>query len=84
MQGIKNKSMKAGSHQLILHQQLLVMAQELGLEQMQLDPSMESSILDLYFTTYQSLVESCNTVPGISEHSMVVVDCDVKPRYEEQ
>ena len=46
-----------------------------------LNPGMESDILDLYFTTYPSLVKSCYTVKGISNHHMVVVDCDVKPRY---
>ena len=77
----KNKSIKAGSNQHIQHQQLLDMEQELGFEQMQLSPSRESNILDLYFTTYPSLVKSCYTVPGISDHHMVVIDCDVKPRY---
>ena len=66
------------------HQQLLDMEQELGFEQMQLSPSRESNILDLYFTTYPSLVKSCYTVPGISDHHMVVVDCDVKPRYKKK
>ena len=80
----KKKSIKAGSSQHIQHQQLLDMEQELGFEQMQLSPSRESNILDLYFTTYQSLVKSCYTVPGISDHHMVVVDCDVKPRYKKK
>ena len=60
------------------------MEQELGFEQMQLNPSRESNILDLYFTTYPSFLKSCYTVPGISDHHMVVVDCDVKPRYKKQ
>ena len=60
------------------HQQLRDMVQEHGLEQMQLHPSRESNILDLYFTTYPSLVKFCYTVPGIYVHHMVVVDCDVK------
>ena len=76
------KSIKAGSNQHIQHQQLLDMAQELGLEQMQLNPSRESNILDLYFTIYSSLVKACHTVPGISDHHLIVVDCDVKPRYK--
>ena len=80
----KKKSIKAGSNQHMQHQQLLDMEQELGFEQMQLSPSRESNILDLYFTTYPSLVKSCYTVPGISDHHMVVVDCDVKPRYKKQ
>ena len=66
------------------HQQLHDMEQELGFEQMQLSPSREGNILDLYFTTYPSLVKSCYTVPGISDHNMVVVDCDEKPRYKKK
>ena len=80
----KKKSIKAGSNQHIQHQQLLDMEQELGFEQMQHSPSRESNILDLYFTTYPKLVESCYNVPGISDHHMVVVDCDVKPRYKKK
>ena len=53
----KKKSIKAGSNQHMQHQQLVHMEQELGLEQMQLNPSRESKILDLYFTTYPSLVK---------------------------
>ena len=75
----KNKSIKAGSNQHIQHQQLRDMAQELVLEQTHLNPSRESNILDMYLTTYSSLVKSCHTVLCISDHHMVVVDCDVKP-----
>ena len=71
--------MKAASNQQIQHQRLLDMAQELDLEQIQLNHGWESSILDLYFTTNPNLAKSCNTAPGISDHHMVVVDCDVKP-----
>ena len=77
----KKKSINAGSNQHIQHQQLLDIEQELGFEQMQLSPSRESNILDLYLTTYPSLAKSCYTVPGISDHHMVVVDCDVNSRY---
>ena len=58
------------------------MAQELCLEQIQHSPSRESNILDLYFITYPGIVRSCYAVPGISDHHMVVVYCDVKPRYK--
>ena len=66
------------------HQQRLDMEQELGFEQMQLSPNRVSNILDLYFTTYPNLFKSCYTVPDISDHQMIVVDCDVKPRYKKQ
>ena len=60
------------------------MAQELGLEQMKLNPRRVNNMLDMYFATYPCLVEPCNTVSGTSDHHMVVVDCDVKPRYNKQ
>ena len=78
------KSITAGSSQHIQHQQLLDMAQEHSLEKMQHSPSRESYILDLYFTTYPCLVKSCYHVPGIFDHHLVVVDCDVKLPYNRQ
>ena len=80
----KKKSLKAGSNRQMQHQQLLDIELELGFEKMELSPSRESNILDLYFTTYPSLVKSCYTVLGISDQHMVVVDCDVKPRYKKK
>ena len=80
----KTKSMKAGSNKQMQHQQFIIMAQELRLMQIQHNSCKESSIIYLYSTTYPCLVKSCNTVSGISDHHMVVVDCDVKPRYIKQ
>jgi len=37
--------------------------------------------LDLYFTNIPSLVKSCETIPGISDHDMLVIDSDLKPTY---
>ena len=77
----KNKSTKSKSNQQAQHRQLIDIIQEQGLEQMQMNPSRENNILDLYFTNYPSLVKSCDTVPGISDHHMVVIDSDLKTRY---
>ena len=41
----------------------------------------ENNNLDLFFTNHPSLVKSCKTVPGISDHYMVVVDIELKPHY---
>ena len=36
----------------------------------------------MYWTyTSQTLVESCETIPGISDHDMLVIDSDLKPIY---
>ena len=45
---------------------------------MQLSPSRESNILDLYLTTYPSLVKSCYTEPDISDpHDQLLLQQDL-------
>jgi hypothetical protein len=51
------------------------------MEQLQLKPSRENNILDLFLTNQPSLVKSCNTISGISDHNKIIVDTDLKPRY---
>ena len=77
----ETKTVKAGTPQNALHQELLDITEENGLEQMQMKPSRLENTLDLYFTTNPSLVKSCDTIPGISDHNMIVIDSDIKPRY---
>jgi hypothetical protein len=42
------------------------------------------NLLDLVFTNNQSLVKASTSVPGISDHSMVVTDIDILPCYARQ
>ena len=51
------------------------------MEQLQLKPSRANNILGLFLTNQPNLVKSCNTIPGISDHNMIIVDTDLKPRY---
>ena len=51
------------------------------MEQIQMNTTRENNNLDLFFTNHPSLVKSCNTIPGISDHDMVVVDIELKPHY---
>jgi hypothetical protein len=41
----------------------------------------QDNTLDLYFTTNPSLVKNCTTIPGLSDHAIVVVESDTKPQY---
>lgn len=66
-----------------IHQKLIDISVNNNLTQMQEEPTRESSNLDLYFTSNPSLVKNCSTVPGISDHSIVVVDSVTKPHYNE-
>ena len=47
-------------------------------------PTRQDNILDLVFTNNPSLVKSSYSIPGISDHAMVVTDCDIKPIYNKQ
>ncbi|CAG2208939.1 unnamed protein product [Mytilus edulis] len=76
-----NNTVKSGKPQVKHHQELLEFIEEFGMEQLQLKPSRENNILDLFLTNHPSLVKSCNTLPGISDHNMLVLDTDLKPQY---
>ena len=60
-------------------EEFIQMVNDNGLLQMQKEPTRESSILDLYLTNKPGPVKHNTTIPGISDHHMVVVDSDVKP-----
>ena len=62
---------------------LVQLSNDTGPVQIQPDATRESCILDLYFTNKPGLIKSHNTIPGISDHHMIVVDSDInqeKPR----
>ena len=45
-------------------------------------PTRGNILLDIVLTTNSSLIKSSNNAPGISDHDMVVTDCDTKPYYQ--
>ena len=74
-------SITPGAPQSAHHQGLLSLINEHGLEQMQKQPTRINNVLDLYLTNHPSLVKSSDTIPGVSDHHMVIVDSDLKPKY---
>ena len=48
------------------------------LEQQVREWTRENSILDLFCTKKPGLVKSCYSIPGISDHEVVLTDCDVR------
>ena len=48
------------------------------LEQQVREWTREKSILDLFCTNKPGLVKSCYSIPGISDHEVVLADCDVR------
>ena len=48
------------------------------------NPTRESNLLDLFFTNKPGLVKSSISIPGISDHEIVLTDCSIKPLINKQ
>ena len=55
-----------------------------NLEQQTKLPTRENSILDLFCTNKPGLVKSVHIIPGISDHEIVLVDCDFRARINKK
>ena len=49
-----------------------------GLQQVQREPTRDQNLLDLFIYNKPSLVKACISIPGISDHSIILADCDLK------
>ena len=62
----------------LMKEKLVTVLAEVGLTQMQRDPTRGQNLLDLFCCNKLSLVKSCISIPGISDHSIVLADCNLK------
>ena len=62
-----------------LKEKLLSILSEAGLKQMQREPTRGQNLLDLFCCNKPSLVKSIASIPGISDHNIVLADCKLKP-----
>ena len=63
-----------------LQQKLADIASHASLSQVHAQPTRQSATLDLIFTSNPSLLKNSTSVPGISDHSIVVSDFDTRPQ----
>ena len=61
-----------------IHEELLNTIFKHSLENIIETPTRKSNLLDLYLTNDSSLVKYKETLPGIADHDMVVVDADIR------
>ena len=54
------------------------------LEQMQRQPTRLDNTLDFWLTNKPSLVRQCNSIPGISDHDIVLTDSDFKAKINKK
>ena len=76
----ENECVSKGAQKVTLCSELLrIMANE-SLTQLQEEATRGRNILDLCFTNRPGLVKNTQTIPGISDHEMVVVDSEFKAK----
>ena len=73
-----NLSAPIGSNHKNICLRLLEIIGQYFLTQMNQEPTCESAILDLFLTNKPGLVKSCTVIPGLSDHDIVLTDCDVR------
>ena len=54
------------------------------LKQMQRQPTRLNNTLDLWLTNKPSLVKQCNSIPGISDHDIVLTESDFKAKINKK
>lgn len=74
----------AGSPDREIQEHLVDIMATAHLSQMHDSETRENKLLDLEFTTNPTLVKSSVSIPGISDHDVVVTDIDAKPHYNRQ
>ena len=67
-----------------IQKSLIELSIEHGLTQVHSQPTRQENVLDLVFADNPSLIKNSQSIPGISDHAMVVTDSDVKPIYNKQ
>ncbi|CAG2186661.1 unnamed protein product [Mytilus edulis] len=53
-----------------------------SLTQIHETPTRGNNLLDIVLTSNPSLIKTSSNAPGISDHDMIVTDCDTKPHYQ--
>ena len=61
-----------------INERVLGLNQLFDLNQMHREPTREDRLLDLFFTNKPNLVKASRTIPGLSDHEIVMVDSDIK------
>ena len=65
-----------------MQQQLIETTTSASLTQIHNQPTRADNMLDLVFTSNPSHIKTSVSVPGISDHDIVITDMEIKPHYQ--
>ena len=66
------------------NEKVLGLSQLFDLCQIQRESTREKRLLDLLFTNKPNLVKSTHTIPGLSDHEIIMADSDIKAQANKQ
>ena len=67
-----------------LHERLLDALRNANLTQLQMEPTRGENTLDLFCTNKPGLTKSISTIPGISDHEIIVADSNFNPVHNKK
>ena len=76
----KNCTIVGHQYPLVINNSFLNVMSLTGLDQIVTFPTRLDNTLDLFLTNRPSCVNKCTPIPGISDHEIVFVDTDIKPK----
>ncbi len=74
-------SVKPGSPQKVINEKVVDILDEHHLTQVHREPTREGRLLDLLCTNNPSLTKTSNTIPGISDHDVILTDSYLRPQF---
>lgn len=74
----ETNSVQSGASNPTVCSKILDILDEHGLSQLQKQPTRESNILDLFCSNKPGLVKHIVTIPGISDHDIIMADCSLR------
>ena len=73
-------SIKPGCSYPNVYDDFMTMLDDFSLVQMVTEPTRRENVLDLFLTTYHTLVQKTEILPGIADHDIMVADVNVTPQ----
>ncbi len=77
-------TVQANSNRKNVCERLIQLLSDFDLTQVHQDPTREGKILDILCTNKPGLVKSTTSIPGISDHDIILADSDLKPTIQKK
>ena len=74
-----SKTLKMGCKKPEIHHQIMDTINDIGWDQMVMEPTKGENTLDLFLTNHPNLIPRTETLPGIADHDAVYMEIEIHP-----